>query len=58
MGILETEGDKRSTSHLQQEEGGFTKCPAERRLRCGLRREMPADTKPSLRTTRGRGVHS
>jgi hypothetical protein len=46
------EDDKYSTSHLQQEERGFTKCPAERRLRC----EMPAYVKPSHRTARGEGV--
>jgi hypothetical protein len=50
MGI-ETEGDKRSTSPLEQKKRGFTKCRAKRRLR----REMPADIKPSYRTTRGEG---
>jgi hypothetical protein len=47
-----TEGDKRSTSYLEHEERGFTKCRAERRLR----REMPADMKPLHRTRRGEGV--
>jgi hypothetical protein len=58
MDGIETEGVKRSTSHLQQEERGSTKCLAGRRLRCGLRREMSADIKPSHRTARGRGVNS
>jgi hypothetical protein len=53
MGI-ETEEDKRSTTHLEQEERGFPKYRAERRLR----REMPADMKPSHRTMRGEGGNS
>ena len=54
MGI-ETEGDKRSTSHLEQEERGFARCPAERRLRCGLRREMPAGMKAITQNREGEG---
>jgi hypothetical protein len=52
MGIAETEGDKCSASHLEQEERGFTRCRAERRLR----RETSASMKPSHRTARGEGV--
>jgi len=51
MRVAATEGGKRYTSRLEQEERGFAKCRAERRLHCG----MPADTKLSLRTTRGEG---
>ena len=51
---IETEGDKRSAPHLQQEEREFARCLAEWRLR----REMPADMEPSHRITRGRGVNS
>jgi hypothetical protein len=54
----EFEGEERSTSHLDQDERGFARCPAERRLRCGLRREVPADMKPSHRRMRGEGVNS
>jgi hypothetical protein len=49
---IEIKGDKRSTSRLEQEERGFTRCRAERRLRC----EVPAEVKPSRRITRGEGV--
>jgi hypothetical protein len=48
---IETKGDKRSTSRLEQEERGFARCHAERRLR----REVPAKVKPSRRMTRGEG---
>ena len=54
MRIAEIEGDKRSASHLEQDERGFTRCLAEWRLR----REMPADMEPSHKTARGRGVNS
>src|SRR5919112_171534 len=52
MGIVQTEGDKRSSSHLEQEVRELTKCRAGRRPR----REVPADMKPSHRTARGGGV--
>jgi hypothetical protein len=51
MAIAETVGNKRSTSHFEQVERGFTRCRAGRRLR----REMPADMKPSHRIARGEG---
>jgi len=51
MRIAETGGDKRSTSHLQQEEREFAGCRAGR-----PRREMPADMKPSHRIARGEGA--
>ncbi len=54
MRIAEIEGDKRYGSHLEQEERGFTRCRAERRLR----REMAVGMKPSHRTARGEGGDS
>jgi hypothetical protein len=54
MRTAETEGDKHSTLHLEQEEGRFAKGRDEQRLR----REMSAGMKPSHRTTRGRGGDS
>jgi len=54
MGTTEAEGDKPFTSHLDQEERGFTRRRAERRLR----RDRPADRKSLQRTTRGEGVNS
>src|SRR5918993_628484 len=48
MRIAETGGDRRSAPHLEQEERGFARCQAGR-----PRREMPADMKPSHRTSRG-----
>jgi hypothetical protein len=51
MRTAETEGDKHSTLHLEQEEGRFAKGRDEQRLR----RELPADMEPSHRRTRGEG---
>jgi hypothetical protein len=51
MRIVETEGDRRSTPHLEQEEREFARCRAGQ-----PRREVPADIKPSRRATRGEGV--
>src|SRR5919107_684994 len=54
MGIEEIEGDKRSTSHLEQEERTFICCRAGWRIP----REVPTGMKPSYRTARGEGGDS
>jgi hypothetical protein len=51
MRIAETERNKRSASHLEQEECVFARCRVGR-PRC----EAPADMTPSRRTTRGEGA--
>jgi hypothetical protein len=51
MRIAETERNKRSASHLEQEVCVFARCRAGR-----PRREVPAGMKPSHRTARGEGV--
>jgi hypothetical protein len=51
MRIAETERNKRSASHLEQEVCVFARCRAGR-----PRREVPAGMKPSRRTTRGEGA--
>ena len=53
MGTAETEGEKRATSHLEQQKRGCTRCRAERRLR----REVSADTEPAQKNE-GEGVDS
>jgi hypothetical protein len=52
MGKAETEGEKRSTSHLEQEKRGCTRCRAER----WLRREVRADMEPVQKNEGERGV--
>ena len=51
MAIAETVGNKRSTSHFEQVERGFTRSRTGWWLRC----ELPADMKPSRTITRGEG---